>query len=106
MPSTQDTGTVAKKPLKRLLQTTTPVPATNARIRPNGVAQMAAKGRVQEGADADITIFDPGTVQDNATMRDGALPSSGIPYVLVNGTTMVRNSETVDGVFPGRAIRC
>ena len=27
--------------------------------RDNGVAQMADKGRIQEGKDADITIFDP-----------------------------------------------
>jgi len=70
----------------------------------NGVPQMADKGRIQEGKDADITIFDPETVQDNATMKDGGLPSSGIPYVLVNGTVMVRDSETVDDVFPGKPI--
>jgi N-acyl-D-glutamate deacylase len=73
-------------------------------LEDNGVPQMADKGRIQEGKDADITIFDPETVQDNATMQDGGLPSSGIPYVLVNGTVMVRDSEAVDGVFPGKPI--
>jgi N-acyl-D-glutamate deacylase len=73
-------------------------------LEDNGVPQMADKGRLQEGKDADITIFDPHTVQDNATMQNGALPSSGIPYVLVNGTVMVRDSETVDGVFPGKPV--
>ncbi|MDH3961390.1 MAG: hypothetical protein OET55_08990, partial [Desulfuromonadales bacterium] len=66
--------------------------------------QMADKGRIQEGKDADITIFDPETVQDNATMKDGGLPSTGIPYVLVNGTVVVKDSETVDDVFPGKPI--
>jgi N-acyl-D-glutamate deacylase len=70
----------------------------------NGVPQMADKGRLQEGKDADITIFDPATVQDNATIQDGGLPSSGIPYVLVNGTVMVRDSETVDDAFPGKPV--
>jgi N-acyl-D-glutamate deacylase len=70
----------------------------------NGVPQMADKGRLQEGKDADITIFDPETVQDNATMQDGGLPSTGIPYVLVNGTVMVRDSKAVDGVFPGKPV--
>jgi len=70
----------------------------------NGVPQMADKGRIQEGKDADITIFDPETVQDNATMQDGGLPSTGIPYVLVNGTVMVRDSKAVDGVFPGKPV--
>jgi N-acyl-D-glutamate deacylase len=74
-------------------------------LEDNGVPQMADKGRLQEGKDADITIFDPATVQDNATMQDGGLPSSGIPYVLVNGTVMVRGSETVDDAFPGKPVQ-
>jgi hypothetical protein len=71
----------------------------------NGVPQLADKGRIQEGKDADIAIFDPKTVQENATMKDGGLPSTGIPYVLVNGTVVVRDSETVDNVFPGKPVR-
>ena len=70
-----------------------------------GVPQMAAKGRVQVGADADITIFNPDTITDNATRENGALASSGIPYVIVNGTPVVRDSEIVEGVYPGKPIR-
>jgi len=73
-------------------------------LQDNGVPQMADKGRIQEGKDADIAIFDPETVQDNSTMQDGGLPSTGIPYVLVNGTVVIRDSETVDDVFPGKPI--
>ena len=73
-------------------------------LEDNGVPQMADKGRIQEGKDADITIFDPKTVKENATMKDAGLPSTGIPYVLVNGTVVVRESETVDDVFPGKPI--
>jgi hypothetical protein len=32
------------------------------------------------------------------------LPSGGIPYVLVGGTFVVYDGESVDGVYPGRAI--
>jgi hypothetical protein len=74
-------------------------------LEDNGTPQMADKGRIQEGKDADITIFDPKTVQDNGTMKNGGLPSTGIPYVLVNGTVVVRDSENVDDVFPGKAIQ-
>jgi N-acyl-D-aspartate/D-glutamate deacylase len=70
----------------------------------NGVPQMADKGRIQEGKDADITIFDPGAVTDNGTMKQGALPSTGIPHVLVNGTAVVKDSKALDDVFPGKAI--
>ena len=74
-------------------------------LEANGVPQMARKGRIQEGADADITVFDPETVTDNSTMEDGGLPSTGIPYVVVNGTVVVNNSEVLKDVFPGKAIK-
>jgi N-acyl-D-glutamate deacylase len=55
--------------------------------------------------DADITVFDPETVKDNSTPQYGGLPSTGIPYVLVNGTIMVKDSKVLKGVYPGQAIR-
>jgi N-acyl-D-aspartate/D-glutamate deacylase len=74
-------------------------------LQDNGVEQMAHKGRIQVGADADITVFDPKAVKDNATMKDGGLPSTGIPYVVVNGTLVVKDSRVMKGVYPGKAIR-
>ena len=73
-------------------------------LEDNGCSQMKNKGRVQVGKDADITIFDPKTVQDNATMKDGGLQSTGIPYVICMGTTVVRDSECVQNVFPGQPV--
>jgi imidazolonepropionase-like amidohydrolase len=63
------------------------------------------KGRIRVGADADITIFDPGSVIDKATFDEPLQYSEGIPYVLVNGVPVVKNSQLVEGVFPGRAAR-
>ena len=74
-------------------------------LQDNGVAQMAFKGRIQPGADADITIFDPKTVQDNSTQQKAGLPSTGIPYVIVNGTVVVKDSKVLKDVYPGKAIR-
>lgn len=74
-------------------------------LEANGVPQMARKGRIQEGADADITVFDPETVTDNSTMEEGGLASTGIPYVIVNGTVVVRGPEVRNYVFPGEAIK-
>jgi dihydroorotase len=67
--------------------------------------RMKKKGRLQEGADADVTVFDPETVLDLSTYEDGDVPSRGITHVLVDGTFVVRESKLVEGVFPGRAIR-
>ena len=71
-----------------------------------GLRAMQVRGRVQEGCVADITIFDPQTVTDHATYKggEGGLPSTGIPYVLVNGTVVVKDSKVLE-VYPGQPIR-
>ena len=68
---------------------------------------MQIRGRMQEGMVADVTIFNPDTITDNATyvLGENGRPSTGIPYVLVNGVIVVRDSQVQDGVFPGQPIR-
>jgi len=63
-----------------------------------------AKGRLQEGADADIVAFDPETVSDRATYEKPAEPSVGMRYVLVGGALVVDGGALVPNVFPGRAL--
>ena len=70
-----------------------------------GLKAMQERGRLQQGMVADITIFDPEKVTDNATYEKGTLPSTGIPYVVVNGTIVVKDSEVLKGVNPGQPIR-
>ena len=74
-------------------------------LEDNGVPQLANKGRIQEGKDADITVFDPATVKQVATPANGGLPSEGIPYVVVNGTIVVKDSKVLKDVYPGRPVR-
>ena len=68
------------------------------------VPMMKNKGRIRVGADADLTIFDPATVIDQATFQQPALYSKGIQHVLVNGTFVVRDGRLQEGVLPGRGI--
>lgn len=74
-------------------------------LQESGVEQMAHKGRIQVGADADITMFDPTTVTDNSTIDEPGLPATGIPYVVVNGTVVVEDSKVLKGVYPGQPVR-
>lgn len=62
------------------------------------------KGRLQVGADADITIFDPNTIIDKATFEEGLKFSEGISHVLVNGVFVVKGGKTIGNVFPGQPV--
>jgi dihydroorotase len=63
------------------------------------------KGRIRVGADADITVFDADRIIDKATYEEPLRYSEGIQFVLVNGVTVVKDGQLVDGVSPGRAAR-
>ncbi len=65
---------------------------------------FAKKGRLQEGMDADVTVFDPATVIDRSTYVDAAIPSEGIPFVIVGGEVVV-DGGALTGARPGRAVR-
>ncbi len=64
------------------------------------------KGRLQEGCDADITVFDPDTIIDRAKPEPGMLDLAplGIHYVIVNGQIVVEEGE-LTGRTPGSLIR-
>ena len=62
------------------------------------------KGRLQEGADADVVVFDARTISDRATFEKPMEPSVGVRYLLVEGTVVVDEGKIVADVFPGRAL--
>jgi N-acyl-D-aspartate/D-glutamate deacylase len=66
---------------------------------------IQSKGRLQVGADADITVFDADRVIDRATFDNPAQYSEGIPYVLVNGAFVVKDGQLQQNVSPGRGLR-
>lgn len=70
-----------------------------------GLKAMQTRGRMQEGMVADIVVLDPASVRDNSDYNVGTLPTTGIPYVVVNGTLVVKDSKVLADVFPGEAIR-
>ena len=69
------------------------------------VPAMTNKGRIRVGADADITVFNPESILDQATYVDPIQPSAGIEYVLVNGGVVLDNGVLDPTVRGGIAIR-
>jgi N-acyl-D-amino-acid deacylase len=65
---------------------------------------FARRGVLREGQIADIVIFDPDKVSDKATWADPHRYPEGIPYVIVNGRTVIENGEHT-GRLPGKVLR-
>ena len=62
------------------------------------------RGLIQEGAFADLVIFDFDTIADNSTYTDPHHFPSGIKYVLVNGE-IVLEKEKITGKMPGNWLK-
>ena len=76
-----------------------------ARLLEDRVPAMRRKGRLQVRADADVLVFDPARLADQATYTHSTRPSAGIRHVLVHGTFVVRDGSIVAEARPGRPIR-
>ena len=69
------------------------------------VPQMKKKGRLQEGMDADIVIFDPETISDVGTYQAPNQPAVGVQSLLVDGTPVIADGELILDASPGQPIR-
>ncbi|MEO5563158.1 MAG: amidohydrolase family protein [Chitinophagaceae bacterium] len=76
-----------------------------AMILESSVPQMKKMGRLQQGMNADIIIFDPATVQDNASFSNPNQPATGMKYVLVNGVPVIFAGQLIRDARPGKAVR-
>jgi N-acyl-D-aspartate/D-glutamate deacylase len=76
-----------------------------AQMLERSTPEARQKGRLQEGADADIVVFDAGAISDRSTYEKPMEPSVGVRYLLVGGTIVVNEGKIVPDVFPGRALR-
>ena len=74
----------------------TSLPASNL-----GIAQ---RGLLRPGYFADVTVFDPNTIQDHATFEKPRQLATGVSEVFVNGVEVVHNGEHT-GAKPGRVVR-
>lgn len=57
---------------------------------------LSNKTRLAPGYDADIAVFDPEKVRDNATFMASNLPPEGFTAVIVNGALAIENDEVIN----------
>jgi len=66
------------------------------------------KGWIGTGVDADLVVFDPTTIRDNADYVGIGQPDAeptGIEYVIVNGVTVVAEGKAIEDRLPGKILR-
>lgn len=76
-----------------------------AKILEEYVPQMKKKGRIQEGADADLIVFAMDDLKVQATYTDPNQHTLGMRHVIVNGTPIIENGSLNTKAFPGQAVR-
>ena len=83
-------------PLEEAVRKLTSLPASNLKIK--------KRGALKAGYFADIAIFDPETIRDNATFDQPQQYATGVVHVFVNGEQVLRDGEHT-GAQPGRVVR-
>jgi len=83
-------------PLEEAVRRMTMLPAT--------YLGMTSRGRLAPGMYADIVVFDPETVADQATYVEPRRYPRGIPHVFVRGVAVVENGEHT-GARPGHVLQ-
>ena len=66
--------------------------------------RLPDRGLLKQGFRADITIFDPATIRDQATFERPNQLSTGMEYVLVNGVPVI-DAGRMTNALPGQVVR-
>ena len=83
-------------PLQEAIRKLAKLPATNLKIE--------KRGELKQGNYADIVIFDPATINDNATFDKPHQYATGMLHVWVNGGQVLKDGEHT-GEKPGRFVK-
>lgn len=82
--------------LEEAIYKLTSLPATNLKIE--------KRGAIKKGHYADLALFNPDEVKDNATFEDPLQYSTGMIHVFVNGIQVLKNGDHT-GAMPGKVVR-
>jgi len=83
-------------PLEEAIRRLTSFPAANLNI--------SKRGLLDSGYYADIVVFNPETVKDQASFENPHQYATGVVHVWVNGTQVLQDGEHTEA-FPGRVVR-
>lgn len=70
---------------------------------PANLLRMKDRGLLKKGYKADVAIFNPETIRDNATFDDARQYSTGTEYVIVNGKISIENGK-YNGALNGKLL--
>ena len=73
-------------------------------LLPATTFNLKHRGALKPGAWADIVVFDPDTIRDNATFEKPHQYAAGIVHLFVNGTPVIRDGER-NRLRPGKMLR-
>jgi N-acyl-D-amino-acid deacylase len=82
--------------LEEAIYKLTSLPASNLKI--------LKRGAIKKGHYADLALFNPDEIQDNATFENPLQYSTGMIHVFVNGTQVLNNGDHT-GALPGKVVR-
>ena len=82
-------------PLEEAVRRLSGLPATNL--------ELDGRGFLREGMFADVVIFDPGQIADQATFEKPHQYAVGMKHVFVNGVQVLKDGDHT-GAKPGRAV--
>jgi N-acyl-D-amino-acid deacylase len=85
-----------RMPLQEAVRRLTSFPAGNLGIKD--------RGALKPGFFADLAIFDPATIRDNATFESPQTYATGMRHVFVNGVQVLKDGDHT-GATPGRFVR-
>ena len=71
---------------------------------PARILSMTDRGLLKAGMYADIAVFNPETIKDNATFDQPHQYASGIQFLFVNGQATIVDGRPT-GALPGRALK-
>ena len=71
---------------------------------PAKTLKLDRRGALKRGYFADVVVFDPGTIQDNATYEKPHQYATGMAQVFVNGVQVLKDGEHT-GAKPGQVVR-